>query len=903
MDMSNFRFGNPWLLFLMIPLIAGVVLGFFLMKKGKRYQKKNIISLCLHLVISVAIAFTFANPQFLTVSNRTSFYILADASASDKESISRTDQIIKKLKSEAEEFPNTKVGVVAFGKEAKVLTPLGGKFNSLADVYNDSTFNYTATDIKGALEFTSQLFDGDGVRRITLVSDGMETDNSALDGMEAVLAKDIQLDAIDVTANYKNEIIINALKYSSKVYLNREEKVEVSINSTNENFSKVNLYLNGNLKETKETSLSKGINIVSFDLDTSKNGEYKYKVEVVPNSPTNDTFIENNTRSFSQTVSDEFNILFVGSSEKEVSEFKRLGGFSDATKIDSILGDNKKVPTSLEELIKYDEIVVDNTDISSLNNYEQFISNLNKAVSIYGKSLMTFDSTKAGDTTSESVSQFNDLLPVQYQPDDTRALVLLIDTSGSMSGNNIQMAIAGAKAVVEKLKINDSISIVTFATDVQVPVSMTTLRNEQTRKEILDKINILSGNGSTDMRIGLEEAYKQIIGVSAEYKTVITISDGLPGDSESDLEKQVNSMSFNNISCSFINIGSGDGATLFKTLSKIGNGSYYYIDTELDLSKVMVDAIEQEVIDTVIEQSSSTIQYRLVNDPSLRDGLVDNLGTIDGFNYARMKSGANTVLTVQYVHTNSDNQINVIAIPLYAYWDFGKGRVTSFTSSLTGDWTRTLRNSVYGQLFFKNMISQSLPSQFARSILDVDYQTNGYTTTLKVSPNNGDLEAKISVKVTDPNNTVSNDINLVFDGTSYTTNLDTPNVGEYKVEITYSQKDSEGNYQVSQVDNVSIFYDFSKEFNFNDYNENKLLYKLSKQGSGNLYSENQALDDENKIYVVSNSQLNKASYTSTMVYFLAFTVTLFLADIAVRKTEFRRKKKEKKEEDNPASYF
>ena len=52
-----------------------------------------------------------------------------------------------------------------------------------------------------------------------------------------------------------------------------------------------------------------------------------------------------------------------------------------------------------------------------------------------------------------------------------------------------------------------------------------------------------------------------------------------------------------------------------------------------------------------------------------------------------MKSGANTVLSVQYIHTNSENQLSVIAIPLYAYWEFGAGKVSSFTSSLSSNWT------------------------------------------------------------------------------------------------------------------------------------------------------------------------------------------------------------------------
>ena len=69
--MNNFKFNNPWLLFLMIPLVALVIVGFFLMRKEKRYTKKNIISLSLHLVMAVLISFAFADPQYLAIDKET----------------------------------------------------------------------------------------------------------------------------------------------------------------------------------------------------------------------------------------------------------------------------------------------------------------------------------------------------------------------------------------------------------------------------------------------------------------------------------------------------------------------------------------------------------------------------------------------------------------------------------------------------------------------------------------------------------------------------------------------------------------------------------------------------------------------------------------------------------------
>ena len=453
--------------------------------------------------------------------------------------------------------------------------------------------------------------------------------------------------------------------------------------------------------------------------------------------------------------------MFLGKTESELAKFKKLAALPQEAKIDSYIN-KENVPYTLEDLIKYDEIILSNTDLATLNNYAEFVNNLSTAVKVYGKSVFTFDATYVGNTNDPALVLYNDLLPVQYQPDDSRALALVIDSSGSMGGNNLDMAIQGAKEVVDKLDVNDSIAVISFETNVTVPVTMTTIRNEANRKDIKDKIDRITNNGGTNMINGLDEAYKQIQGVTAEYKDIITLTDGVAGDDIDDLKKYVTSMSFSNISCSFINILDKEGEELLRTLAKLGNGQYHYVDSALGLKDIMVDAIEEEIIDTVIEKDSPVI-YQIQDDPSLEGGVYNKLENVLGYNYCRMKSGANTVLSVQYIHTNSENQLNVIAIPLYAYWQFGAGKVSSFTSSLSTDWTNKFWGAASGKTFFKNIVNQSLPDRYNKSILNVEFKANGSTSEIEVSPNVDTKNSKVSVelKSLDDESTIANSCNSI----------------------------------------------------------------------------------------------------------------------------------------------
>ena len=470
--MNNFKFNNPWLLFLIIPLVILIIVGFFMMKKEKRYTKKNIISFSLHLVIAVLISVAFADPSYLTIDKETELYILVDASASEKTSLDRLDKAVKDVTSAALVTPNTKVGVIPFAKEAKTLVELGGSFNSLNDVYNDETFDYTATNLESALIYTAEKFNEDSYKRIVLISDGNETDGEAINTIETLMQEGITVDVINLDADFPVEISLTGINYTDNTYLNREEKVEALINASTPSNVTIELYKDDHLVETKNTYLSGGLNVVDFSLDTSSSGSFKYRVEIKEQngSAFNDTFKENNSRSFIQNVSGDFEVLFLGKTESELTKFKELAALPQEAKIDSYIN-KENVPYTLEDLIKYDEIILSNTDLATLNNYAEFVNNLSTAVKVYGKSVFTFDATYVGNTNDPALVLYNDLLPVQYQPDDSRALALVIDSSGSMGGNNLDMAIQGAKEVVDKLDVNDSIAVISFETNVTVPIT------------------------------------------------------------------------------------------------------------------------------------------------------------------------------------------------------------------------------------------------------------------------------------------------------------------------------------------------------------------------------------------------------------------------------------------------
>lgn len=162
--------------------------------------------------------------------------------------------------------------------------------------------------------------------------------------------------------------------------------------------------------------------------------------------------------------------------------------------------------------------------------------------------------------------------------------------------------------------------------------------------------------------------------------------------------------------------------------------------------------------------------------------------------------------------------------------------------------------------------------------MDFTYTTKGKTTDVVLTSNDGDKTADVKLEVTAPDQTVSS-YTMVFDGSSYIATIDTAIVGEYSCSLTYQNTGS----SEANTYTYSLFFDYSSEYAIDTENEGTLLYDLSKE-NGSYYKGKYSFD-------LLDSELQYRSYDSTMLYFLLASVILFLIDIFVRKSDFKKKKK------------
>jgi len=172
-------------------------------------------------------------------------------------------------------------------------------------------------------------------------------------------------------------------------------------------------------------------------------------------------------------------------------------------------------------------------------------------------------------------------------------LVFLIDVSGSMDEPDKLPLLKGAfRLLVEKLKPEDTVSIVTYAGNAGTVLEPTAIKD---KAKILNAIDTLQPGGSTAGAQGLEAAYAlaQQAFVKGGVNRIMLATDGdfnVGPSSDDDLKATIEAKRKSGIFLSVLGFGRGNyNDALMQTLAQNGNGTATYIDTLAEAQKTLVE--------------------------------------------------------------------------------------------------------------------------------------------------------------------------------------------------------------------------------------------------------------------------------------------------------------------------
>lgn len=874
--MINISFDNAYYLLLAIPLIALVIAPYAWAIRKENRNANVVASFVLHIVISLLVSFAAAGMQVTAIITKTQVYVVADASFSAKHNLDTVDEYIGKVQAALPD--NAQMGVVAFGRDYELLTPLGEAVQSV----KNATVDDSATDITNALEYTSTLFDDGVIRRIVLITDGKQTDSAGVDALirciENLKASNVYIDAMYVNDNItgeQREVQITGVTATESVFIGQETTADALLQSSFEANVIVSLYKGGEKVEDRAITLSQGYNIVNFELDTSEAGTRHYEI-VVSAEDGQDELLNNNGYEFTQTVAEKVNVLFIAPARADLTEAQKLYG--DGASLDAYIN-KTAVPCTVEELCRYDEIVLCNTDVRTLANYTSFVQAVDKTVSFFGKSLLTIGDTKIQNKSDDVLERLADMLPVKFGNDDQDAKLLgiVIDTSRSMQNfSSLTMAKRAAKKLIDLLQDDDYVTVIQFAGSSNIKQPSVKVGDE-THREYLKETVIegLQPTQGTMLGKGLKDAYTAMKDQAFDRKEVVIISDGETYANEPDDAVQVAKDLFAiGIPTSVIHTTRkpeleddeiSDAEKLLDDIATEGNGNFYSATSVETLDELMLVDVADDVTDSIIERVSP-VKITRPADQAVA-GLTE-MPSVNGYAYAKSKASAETVLSVDYVKAGGGK----VEAPLYAYWNYGNGKVSTLTTTLTGEWVSGWTDGNGGKTFVKNMFASNRPQEKLDQPYTLSLESDGARTTIEILPAEINPDATATLLITAPDGTAQTQ-QIAFDASRYYYSFLTPTEGKYEVKIIYA-------YANKSFEKTAYFdVAYSPEYNrFTIYDPSDLHQVIRYNGTVYEKGEIELKNDENDV----------ATFTLYCALpFLITAVSAFVIDVIIRKLQWK----------------
>lgn len=872
--MNNISFANPYLLLILIPMFLVILIPFLITFRKDNIGIRNIFSLILHLCITVLVCFVIAGMSLRSVITETEVYVVADISYSSNKNLNTIDEYIDDLQDGLPK--NSKVGVVCFAKGSPyVLAVPGQRIQSVESAVQ--SVDQSGTDIAGALRYTATLFGSDVIKRMILITDGDETNDGSLVSIVNELAtQDVYVDAIYLDNNISASTVeaqIDYVELTPSTYKDKNEVALVTIQSNlNSATSNVKIYKDGVILEnqTRAPQLTRGLNVVSLGLDTSKAGTFTYRVEVSVEGDSSDL---NNSYYFTQTVSENINVLFVSSNSLDETKARALYE-NDKTVLTFINATTTALPFTVEDLCKYDEYVLSNVDLRSVRNNSQFITNLNIMVSRYGKNLTTIGNTFIqNDANNAELSTLSSMLPVRYGTSvgEGRVLGIVIDVSRSMEqAYHFQMAKEAANKLVDLAKEDDMVMIVGLSgeTDfVSLPIQATAGNKILLKQKISD----LEGKQGTLIGSSLYNAYQQMRNLPYAQKQLFLVSDGINYSSDpytpADIAREMYVSSRIAVSC----IGIGSRSTSLESVALNAGGKYYLANGTDDLTDILINDLSEDIAETVVADGvERKVKINRYKDQILTidsDNRISELPNVRGFYVSRAKNSATVVAETTYVTTTRD-----YSIPIYSYWAYGNGKVSSFACEFSNFWLSQWTADSTGAQFLQNMVFNNIPDERISAPFLIDIVDNGTISTVTVATPTLNQSASLVLTIQTPNGSVIQRT-MIFTSENYITTFDSELVGTYSMSFSYTlgatSYSTDYNYDRS----------YSPEYNsFVHYEASNLNHMVN--NNGKVFTSGAEVE-------LVNDMSNITTYTYDFtVLFMILSVCMFVVDIMVRKIKW-----------------
>ena len=694
-----------------------------------------------------------------------------------------------KKNSVADRFLEELLAAKVIGSDDRIaFVPFGAQPGSVAaDVASvrsgAASVRHEGTDIAAAIDAAAAAMPPDYVPRILLLTDGNQTRGDALQAALATANRGRRREAIPITTiplptRDDPEVQLSAVKVPAQVREGEPFYVEVVIDSNHDDEGLIEVFRGAHkvLSETKP--LKKGENRFRFpqSIQRERLAEYAARISGVKQ----DTLLDNNSDNGLVFTAGQPRVLLIDSDPKQ-TEHLRFALQQEDIQVD--VRPPQGMPEDLADLQNYELLALSNVPATSLTQRQMELART--YVQDLGGGFVMLGGDQSFGLGGYYKTVLEEILPVRSDFEKEKdkpslAMVLVVDRSGSMAGQKLEMAKEAAKAAAELLGPKDQIGVICFD---EAHYWVSQLQSASNKGRIVDEISGIQVGGGTSLYPPMEEAYQSLVNAVSKLKHVIVLTDGIsnPGD----FEGLAQNMASARITCTTVGVGDGAANDLLETIARIGQGRHFAATDPASLPQIFA-------------KETLTVSKAAINEEPFIPQVIRPTQALAGIDFE------SAPFLLGYVMTRPKPTCELILAseqgdPVLAWWRYGLGTTVAFTSDAKSRWAAEWLTWPDFSKFWAQTIRHAMRKNDAKGItVEVAQRARRATVTLDaVDPSGRFLNgAESELTVIDPR-LGERKLPLIQTAPGrYVAEFDTPNSGAYHLNL--SQRTANGGPVIHQ---------------------------------------------------------------------------------------------------------
>ncbi len=560
------------------------------------------------------------------------------------------------------------------------------------------------TNIEAAIRDAIASTPADLVPHIVLISDGMETEGSAMQGLWQAQQLNIPIDTYSLRGRQKPELSIESVKMPPQAFAGEKFPVEISLRAPRETLAKLELKAEGKTIGAGEVALKPGSNELTVTASVTTSGVIHLAGSVSTAGMGEATFDQ-------AVYIQKPRMLYISEDPAgtDVNLMKAVESYQFEV--------SKLAELPISALNKYEVVVLNNQDLEAYSPatkaaIEAYVKRGGGLLTIGGERNQYVE--KKPGTPEDALER---TLPAKLAPPrspEGTCVVLIVDKSSSMEGRKMELARIASIGVIENLRPIDLVGVLIFDNSHQWAVP---IRRAEDKTLIKRLVAGITPDGGTQIAPALNEAFKKIVPVKATFKHIVLLTDGISEEGDSiNLAREAGSQ---RVTISTVGLGQDVNRAYLEKVAQFSKGKSYFLTDPTGLEQILLRDVLEFTGSTAVEKPTQPILMRAAE--VLEGTGIDKAPALKGYVKYEAKPSADLLLSVPGEKANTKD-------PLLARWQYGLGRVTVFTSDAKSRWAENWISWAGYDRFWGNVLRDLLPHAASED------------ATLSFDPTNRELE-------------------------------------------------------------------------------------------------------------------------------------------------------------------